>query len=71
MVPRVCKVGARRENDVAAECQRMLDALMYPPAELIDTLRVLYMRQGNEVEDETIFVTACACCLEAFEAPPI
>jgi hypothetical protein len=44
----------------------MLDALMYPPAELLDTLRVLYVRQGNEVDDETIFATACARCLEAF-----
>ena len=40
----------------------MLDVLMFPSKELLDKLALAC----PDVEEETIFVALCACCLEAF-----
>jgi|SRR5271166_1151617 len=54
----------RREGEITeiTEMQgamEILDILMFPPKEVLERL-------GQELGKESIFVVACACCLEAF-----
>lgn len=51
----------RREGEITEmqSASEILDILLYPPKEVLESL-------GQELGKESIFVVACACCLEAF-----
>jgi hypothetical protein len=51
----------RRQGEITEmqSASEILDILMYPSQKVLERL-------GQETEKESVFVVACACCLEAF-----